>query len=97
MSCVRSASCSVPPKSEILLGARATEAAIKDLSSKGRLSDYAIVHFATHGALIGQPKGAAEPGLILTPPPKGTSEAQALERDDGFLTASEICSAQARR
>lgn len=77
-------------ESEILLGARATEATIKDLSDKGRLSDYAIVHFATHGALIGQPKGAAEPGLILTPPQKGTSEAKALERDDGFLTASEI-------
>ena len=32
----------------------------------------------------------AEPGLILTPPPKGTSDPKALERDDGFLTASEI-------
>jgi CHAT domain-containing protein len=32
----------------------------------------------------------AEPGLILTPPPKGTSDPEALERDDGFLTASEI-------
>jgi hypothetical protein len=26
----------------------------------------------------------------LTPPPKGTSAPQALERDEGFLTASEI-------
>ena len=77
-------------ESEILLGARATEVAIKGLSDKGQLSNYAIVHFATHGALIGQPKGAAEPGLILTPPPKGTNEMQILERDDGFLTASEI-------
>lgn len=77
-------------ESEILLGARATEAAVKDLSHKGRLSEYGIVHFATHGALIGQPKGAAEPGLILTPPPRGTNEPQVLERDDGFLTASEI-------
>jgi CHAT domain-containing protein len=32
----------------------------------------------------------AEPGLILTPPPKDTSDPKALERDDGFLTASEI-------
>ena len=32
----------------------------------------------------------AEPGLILTPPAKGTSDPMALERDDGFLTASEI-------
>ena len=34
--------------------------------------------------------GSAEPGLILTPPPRGTSNAKTLERDDGFLTASEI-------
>ena len=78
------------PESEILLGQRATEAALKDLSDKGRLTDYAILHFATHGALTGQVQGSAEPGLILTPPAKGTSDAAALERDDGFLTASEI-------
>jgi CHAT domain-containing protein/tetratricopeptide (TPR) repeat protein len=77
-------------ETDILLGGRATEAAIKDLSDKGRLSDYAIVHFATHGTVVGRSKGAAEPGLILTPPAKGTTEAQALERDDGFLAASEI-------
>lgn len=78
------------PQSEILLGGRATEAAVKDLSDKGQLSDFAIVHFATHGALIGEAQGGAEPGLVLTPPAKGTIEPQALERDDGFLTASEI-------
>jgi CHAT domain-containing protein/tetratricopeptide (TPR) repeat protein len=83
-------------ESEVLLGARATEAAIKELSepkdpsTKGRLSDYAIVHFATHGALTGQVQGSVEPGLILTPAPKGTSDPEALDRDDGFLTASEI-------
>jgi CHAT domain-containing protein len=47
------------------------------------------VHFASHGALTGQVQGSAEPGLILTPPEKGTSHI-ALERDDGYLTASEI-------
>src|SRR5204863_2554552 len=78
------------PESEILLGGRATEAAIKSLSEDGRLADYAILHFATHGALAGQVQGLAEPGLILTPPPKGTSDPKALEWDDGFLTASEI-------
>ena len=77
-------------ESEILLGARATETALKDLSDSGRLADYAILHFATHGALTGQVQGSAEPGLILTPPAKGTSDPTALERDDGFLTASEI-------
>jgi hypothetical protein len=28
------------------------------------------IHFATHGVLTGQLEGSAEPGLILTPPPK---------------------------
>jgi CHAT domain-containing protein len=80
----------VVPESEVLLGSRATEAALKDMSEKGRLADYAILHFATHGALTGQVERLAEPGLVLTPPPRGTSDAKALERDDGFLTASEI-------
>ena len=78
------------PESEILLGASATETGLKDLSEQGRLADYAVVHFATHGALTGQVQGSAEPGLILTPPAKGTSDPKSLERDDGFLTASEI-------
>jgi len=78
------------PESEILLGTSATEARLKELSKQGRLAEYAIVHFATHGALSGQVQGSAEPGLILTPPTKGTSDPQALEQDDGFLTASEI-------
>jgi len=63
---------------------------VKDLSERGQLADYRIVHFATHGALGGEVEGSAEPGLILTPPARGTSDPQALERDDGFLTASEI-------
>jgi CHAT domain-containing protein len=78
------------PESDILLGANATETTLKDLSEKGRLADYAILHLATHGALTGQVHGSTEPGLILTPPPKGTTDLKALERDDGFLTASEI-------
>jgi CHAT domain-containing protein len=76
--------------SEILLGTNATETRLKDLSEQGRLTDYVIVHFATHGALAGQVEGSAEPGLILTPPPKGTQDPKLLARDDGFLTASEI-------
>lgn len=77
-------------ESEILLGNRATETVLKELSENDYLADYAILHFATHGALTGQVQGLTEPGLVLTPPAKGTSDAAALERDDGFLTASEI-------
>ena len=76
-------------------GRGATETTLKSLSEPAnpaawpRLSDYRIVHFATHGALTGEMKGSAEPGLVLTPPPPGTRDV-ALERDDGFLAASEI-------
>ena len=69
---------------EVYLGARATEAQVKRLSQTGELAQFRIVHFATHGALAGQVRGAAEPGLLLTPPETPTEE------DDGYLTASEI-------
>ena len=72
------------PESDIWLGARATEANIKDLSDSGRLADYRIVHFATHGVIAGEFSGFAEPALVLTPP------GAAHERDDGLLTASEV-------
>jgi CHAT domain-containing protein/tetratricopeptide (TPR) repeat protein len=78
------------PESDILLGNRATEGRLKDLSEAGQLADYKIVHFATHGALTGQVQGSAEPGLILTPPARGTDDPKLLERDDGYLTTSEI-------
>lgn len=69
---------------DIRLGARATEREIKHLSESGQLAQYRIVHFATHGALAGQVRGNAEPGLLLTPPDVPNEE------DDGYLTASEI-------
>ena len=81
---------------EILLGAEATETALKTLSDAGRLANYRVLHFATHGALAGEVKGSAEPGLILTPPDKEADKGAARDAakdsagDDGFLTASEI-------
>jgi CHAT domain-containing protein len=66
------------------LGARATEREVKQLSESGELSQFRIVHFATHGAMAGELKKGIEPGLILTPPDT------ASEEDDGYLSASEI-------
>jgi CHAT domain-containing protein len=72
------------PESEIWLGERATERNIKRMSEQGRLANYGILHFATHGLVTGQLKGLAEPALVLTPP------TEASEADDGLLTASEV-------
>lgn len=69
---------------DVWLGANATETSIKRLSAEGRLDDYRVVHFATHGTLAGEIEGATEPGLILTPPPN------ASDMDDGYLSASEV-------
>jgi CHAT domain-containing protein/Tfp pilus assembly protein PilF len=73
-----------PTKGEVFLGSDATETKIKALSDSGALAQYRILHFATHGALAGQVRGAIEPGLLLTPP------AVATPVDDGYLTSSEI-------
>jgi CHAT domain-containing protein len=71
---------------EIRLGAQATEREVKRLSRSGELTQYRMLHFATHGAAAGELRGTDEPGLILTPP---TPEVRS-EEDDGYLSASEI-------
>lgn len=65
---------------DVRVEADATEAAVKGAS----LADFRVLAFATYGLMAGEHPGAAEPGLVLTPP----RAASAL--DDGLLTASEI-------
>ena len=62
---------------------RATETAIKALSAEGRLRDYAVLSFATHGLVAGE-VGANRAALVLTPPDA------AGDGDDGLLTSPEI-------
>ena len=72
---------------DVVLGSRATETAVKALSDGGRLANYRVLHFATHGLLAGETESfgsGAEPALLLTPPDKAT------DADDGLLTASEV-------
>ena len=69
-------------KDSVLLGAAATEAALR-----GRgLADYRVLYFATHGLLPGELVCQSEPALALSPPP---SPAKTKE-EDGLLEASEI-------
>jgi CHAT domain-containing protein len=69
---------------DIVLGANATEATIKKLSDQGKLAQYRVLHFATHGTLAGEIEGTHEPGLIFTPPKEQS------DLDDGYLSASEV-------
>lgn len=62
------------------LGADATEARLKRTPELARAR---ILAFATHGLLPKEVRGMDEPGLVFTPPARGTVE------DDGVLTASE--------
>ena len=68
------------PKSDIHLGADASETMVK----RAPLADYRIVYFATHGLVAGEVKGLAEPSLALSMP------RQPSDLDDGLLTASEV-------
>lgn len=73
---------------DVFLGQNATEATVRSLSRSGRLANYRVIHFATHGLLANETEiaagGPAEPSLVLTPPAIARSE------DDGVLTSSEI-------
>jgi CHAT domain-containing protein/tetratricopeptide (TPR) repeat protein len=84
----RVAKASGADESMVFLGAKASEAKVKQLSAAGTLAQIKVVHFATHGLVAGETRsftgGNAEPALILTPPES------ASEQDDGLLTASEI-------
>lgn len=67
------------PDSVVLIGAEATEAAVR----KTPLTGVNILAFATHG-LVADGVTGTEPALVLTPPSDGEAT------DDGLLTTSEI-------
>jgi len=67
----------------VLLQGDATETRIKTLSQSGDLARYRVISFATHGLIAGE-LGAANAGLVLTPPKVASAE------DDGLLTTAEI-------
>lgn len=68
----------------VFLGTRATRAAVLDLNASGRLGRARVLAFATHALLTGDPTGARQPALVLTPPTTPTSE------DHGLLTLEDV-------
>ncbi|HUK60443.1 MAG TPA: CHAT domain-containing protein [Stellaceae bacterium] len=70
------------PGGDLLLGAGATEAALRARP----LDQYRVLYFATHGLLPGELHCQAEPGLVLSPPPQTATSTD----EDGVLEASEI-------
>lgn len=68
---------------DLLMAEDATERRLKKLDLDGALADYRVLAFATHGLVAGE-GGGTEPGLVMTPPKKGSVD------DDGLLTASEV-------
>jgi CHAT domain-containing protein len=68
-------------ESEILLGARATERALRNQP----LNDYRVISFATHALVAGEIEGITEPALVLTP---GIGDYN--PKNDGLLTATEV-------
>lgn len=71
----------------VMIGDRATEKNVRQLSQDRVLANARIVHFATHGLVAGEISGMAEPALVLTPP---DTETIPSHDNDGLLTASEI-------
>jgi len=65
---------------QVLVGAGATEAAVK----AAPLSAAGVIAFATHGLVGGAYRNLVEPALVLTPAPGSDGS------EDGLLTASEI-------
>lgn len=68
-------------RARLFTGPRATEARVKSDRTLRRAD---MITFATHGLLPGDFDGLAEPGLVLTPPVRGSL------LDDGLLLASEV-------
>jgi CHAT domain-containing protein len=68
-------------RSDVLLGQQATEEMLRSKS----LSDYEVIHFATHGLLASDVPGLTESALLLSPGDDADDP-----YNDGLLSASEI-------
>ena len=74
----------VNPETNVFLGQRATELAVRRLNDSGRLGHAKVIAFATHGLLAGDVPGVTQPGLVLTPPAVPTDD------NDGLLSMEDV-------
>jgi CHAT domain-containing protein len=72
------------PSRSLLLADRATERNVRQTNLRG----IRLLIFSTHGLTAEEAIGVGEAGLVLTPPPEGSTV------DDGYLAASEIANLQ---
>jgi len=68
--------------SEAITGAEATENKVKQLAESGKLADYKILHFATHGLVV--PDNSNLSAIILS------QFNEEKDGEDGFLQMEEI-------
>ena len=91
----------IATSSTLLVGEEASERTIRRLSSTGRLKEYRVVHFATHGfvvpkrpefsALVLSDVGPGSPSPTPTGAPAPSDSGTALSgRRDGYLNMREI-------
>jgi CHAT domain-containing protein len=71
----------VAPDAEIMTGKQVKETTIKEMSAEGRLGDYKIIHFATHGIAV--PEIPELSALVL-------SQVWGEGEEDGYLNINEV-------
>ena len=71
----------VMPKATLFRGRKVTESNVKSLSKQGKLKDYRVIHFATHGIVV--PEIPELSSIVL-------SQFTGDHKEDGYLSLSEI-------
>jgi CHAT domain-containing protein len=73
---------SIVPDTEILTGGKVSEDEVKSLSDSGKLAEYKVIHFATHGVVV--PEFPELSALVLS------QFKDKSGKEDGFLRMGEI-------
>ena len=74
--------------STVVTGGEVSELRIKEMSARGALEDYRVLHFATHGLVV--PPLPELSALVLS------QDSSQADREDGYLTMGEIAELKIR-